>query len=70
MVDFGVGIPADELPNVKRRFGRGRTARGDGHGLGLAIVNRIASDHHGAFRLHSTVGVGTTASLVIPRVKV
>lgn len=67
VVDQGVGIPADDLPQVTRRFVRGRTARGPGNGLGLAIVNRIASDHEGTLVITSTVGVGTTATLLIPR---
>lgn len=66
VVDRGAGIPADELPRVKRRFVRGRTAKGDGNGLGLAIVNRIAADHKGVFELSSEVGAGTTATLLIP----
>ena len=69
VIDPGVGIPADELPQVRRRFVRGRTARGPGNGLGLAIVNRIASDHEGALEITSEVGVGTTATLLIPRAK-
>jgi two-component system, OmpR family, phosphate regulon sensor histidine kinase PhoR len=70
IVDQGVGIPADELPQVRRRFVRGSTARGQGNGLGLAIVNRIASDHHGVLEITSEVGVGTTATLLIPRANV
>jgi signal transduction histidine kinase len=66
VLDRGAGIPADDLPRVKRQFVRGRTAKGDGNGLGLAIVNRIASDHGGVFELRSDVGVGTTATLFIP----
>jgi signal transduction histidine kinase len=66
VLDRGAGIPADDLPRVKRQFVRGRTATGDGNGLGLAIVNRIASDHGGVFELRSEVGVGTTATLFIP----
>ena len=67
VIDHGVGIPADDLPQVKRRFVRGRTARGPGNGLGLAIVNRIAADHEGALEITSEVGRGTTATLIIPK---
>ncbi len=66
VVDRGTGISPEELPQVRRRFVRGRTARGDGNGLGLAIVNRIATDHDGALEMTSAVGVGTTATLLIP----
>jgi signal transduction histidine kinase len=67
VIDHGVGIPADDLPQVRRRFVRGRTARGPGNGLGLAIVNRIAADHGGALEIMSEVGHGTTATLIIPK---
>lgn len=67
VIDRGEGIPADDLPQVRRRFVRGRTARGQGNGLGLAIVNRIAADHGGALEITSEVGHGTTAALIIPR---
>jgi two-component system phosphate regulon sensor histidine kinase PhoR len=67
VIDQGIGIPADELPQVRRRFVRGRSARSPGNGLGLAIVNRIAADHGGALEITSEVGHGTTASLIIPK---
>jgi two-component system, OmpR family, phosphate regulon sensor histidine kinase PhoR len=67
VIDHGGGIPADDLPQVRRRFVRGRTARGPGNGLGLAIVNRIAADHDGALEITSEVGRGTTATLLIPK---
>ena len=67
VIDRGVGIHADDLPQVRRRFVRGRTARGPGNGLGLAIVNRIAADHGGALEITSEVGRGTTVTLIIPK---
>jgi signal transduction histidine kinase len=67
VIDQGTGIPADDLPQVRRRFVRGTTARGPGNGLGLAIVSRIAADHGGALDITSEVGRGTTATLIIPK---
>jgi two-component system phosphate regulon sensor histidine kinase PhoR len=67
VIDHGVGIPADDLPQVKRRFVRGKTTRGPGNGLGLAIVNRIAADHDGTLEITSEVGRGTTATLILPK---
>ena len=63
--DRGIGIPADELPNVHRKFVRGRLAAPGGSGLGLAIVSRILQDHEGRLVIRSTVGAGTIASLTI-----
>ena len=66
VIDQGVGIPAEDLPQIRRRFVRGTTARGPGNGLGLAIASRIAADHGGALEIASEVGRGTTATLIIP----
>ncbi len=64
--DRGVGIPPEELSNVRRKFVRGRLARADGSGLGLAIVSRIVADHKGTFVLESQPGSGTTAKVSLP----
>jgi signal transduction histidine kinase len=64
--DRGVGIPADELSIVRRKFARGRMARADGSGLGLAIVSRIVADHKGTFVIESEPGSGTTAKVYLP----
>jgi signal transduction histidine kinase len=64
--DRGSGIPAEELPVVKRKFARGRLAKPDGSGLGLAIVSRIVADHGGTFDLDSTHGSGSTAQVTLP----
>ncbi len=46
--DTGIGIPADDLPELFQRFHRGRnTAAYPGSGLGLAIVRRIVERHGG-----------------------
>jgi signal transduction histidine kinase len=64
--DTGVGIPADELERVTKKFFRGRTSVAGGSGLGLAIVDRIVADHQGTLRIQSDVGRGTTVSVTIP----
>jgi two-component system phosphate regulon sensor histidine kinase PhoR len=66
ITDRGVGIPADQIAQVQRRFVRGREAKGSGSGLGLAIVGRIAEDHGGRMDIWSEVGTGTKVTLVIP----
>jgi len=64
--DRGAGIPADELPLVRKKFVRGRLARANGSGLGLAIVTRIVADHSGTFELASEYGTGSTARVGLP----
>jgi signal transduction histidine kinase len=64
--DAGIGIPADEISQVTRKFVRGRKTPSGGSGLGLAIANRIAKDHGGTLSIHSIVGEGTTVSVTLP----
>ncbi len=64
--DHGMGIAADELSTVRRKFTRGRMARADGSGLGLAIVSRIVGDHNGTLVLESELGTGTSAKVYLP----
>jgi len=66
ITDRGMGIPADELAQVTRRFFRGRSAGSGGSGLGLAIASRIAEDHHGSLEIESAVGAGTTVTVTLP----
>jgi two-component system OmpR family sensor kinase len=72
--DEGTGIAAEDQGRIFERFGRGSDPTGtqppgldDGAGLGLAIVDAIALAHHGRVALSSTVGVGSTFTLCLPR---
>jgi signal transduction histidine kinase len=64
--DQGRGIPSDEIDHVTRKFFRGRHLVPHGGGLGLAIVQRIITDHGGRLSIRSTVNAGTTVSVIIP----
>ena len=44
--DEGPGITAEELPQLFKRFWRGRTRRNEGAGLGLSICSEIAAAHN------------------------
>ena len=63
--DQGPGIAAEDLPHVFSRF----FSRGDhqGAGLGLAIVQTIASRHGGDIQLANRDGGGLQATLALPR---
>jgi two-component system, OmpR family, sensor histidine kinase BaeS len=66
--DTGIGIPADELPHVSRRFFRGQRASGySGSGIGLAIVDELARAQQGSMRIVSDPGIGTQVSVILPR---
>lgn len=64
--DTGVGISADELPQVFGRYWRGKAASADrrGLGLGLAITRRIVELHGGTITAHSA-GVGSGTAFII-----
>lgn len=68
--DAGPGIAAEHLPRLFERFYRVDKARSrqmGGTGLGLAIVKHIAHAHQGRVEVESTVGVGSTFTLYLPR---
>ena len=64
--DTGIGIPADDLPQLFSRFHRGRNATAyPGNGLGLAIVKAIVEVHNGQVNA-ATSPQGTCFSLCLP----
>jgi signal transduction histidine kinase len=69
VADNGVGIPAEALPHVFKRFFRVDSSRSRGQGgagLGLAIVKSICSAHGADIEVISTVGAGSTFRLRQP----
>jgi signal transduction histidine kinase len=69
VVDTGAGIPPDQLPRIFQKFFQADNqskASGKGTGLGLAIAKEIVEAHGGSITAESTVGEGTTFTIVIP----
>jgi signal transduction histidine kinase len=67
--DTGVGIPAEELPNIWDRLYRGDKSRSQpGLGLGLSLVKAIVRAHRGDVEVHSEPGVGSDFTIRIPAV--
>jgi two-component system NtrC family sensor kinase len=66
-MDTGVGIPASDLPYIFDKFYRSSSS-GDvpGTGLGLSIVRSIVENHNGRIWVDSTVGIGSTFTVVLP----
>lgn len=63
--DTGHGIDAANLSRVFDPFFTTRDV-GEGTGLGLSICYGIVRDHGGQISVESTVGVGTTFSVLLP----
>lgn len=67
--DEGEGIPPQHLPRLTERFYRvdsGRSRSLGGTGLGLAIVKHVVERHRGRLDIASTVGKGTTVTILLP----
>ena len=69
VIDQGLGIPHDEIPNVFQYFKKTSvhpTANEKSHGLGLAIAKKIVEGHGGNIYVTSQVGVGSTFEFTLP----
>ena len=66
--DDGEGIPAEDLPKVFEPFFSTKN-RGEGSGLGLAMVDGIVNQSGGFLFIDSTVGVGTELRLCFPETR-
>jgi signal transduction histidine kinase len=67
--DTGIGIPPGEMTLLFDAFVRGSNARIaglPGTGLGLAIVKSLVEMHGGQVKVASTLGQGTTFSVLLP----
>ncbi len=68
--DQGAGIDQSDLPKLFHPFTRlDRATEADsseGHGLGLAVAQRMAALMHGRIEVHSTLGEGSVFGLKLP----
>jgi two-component system sensor histidine kinase HydH len=61
--DNGKGMPPEVLDNIFHPF---FTTKDKGTGLGLAVINKIITDHHGDIQVDSAPGRGTTFLVKLP----
>ncbi|MCE0523945.1 MAG: ATP-binding protein [Methylacidiphilales bacterium] len=62
--DHGAGIPEQDMAHIFEPF---FSTKKQGTGLGLAMVRGILTQHSGTVEIRSTVGMGTSVSMVWPR---
>ena len=66
VADAGIGIAPEDLALVFQPFFRSAAVRGvGGHGVGLALAQRIATLHSGTLILRSELGRGTVAEFAL-----
>lgn len=68
--DFGLGIPEERLDKIFDRYERAISSSNiSGLGLGLFIANEIIKAHRGKILVESSLGKGSTFTMVLPRFK-
>ncbi len=66
IIDFGIGIPREDMANIFKPLYRGSNTSGmPGHGIGLAIVKRIADLHGASLEIRSELNLGTTITVLL-----
>lgn len=70
--DSGIGISSEDIDRVFSRFWRAEESRNraqGGLGVGLAVTKEVIDRHRGYIRVESELGVGTSFTIVIPKVQ-
>ena len=62
--DTGKGMSEDVQEKIFNPF---YTTKEKGTGLGLAVINKIVTDHHGAITVSSAAGSGSTFTVRLPK---
>ena len=69
VIDYGIGIPEEELNSVFERFYQIRNkniSTQEGSGLGLAYINHLVKIHKGEINIKSELHKGTTCTVTLP----
>jgi len=69
VTDTGIGIPLEQQMHIFDRFYRvdsSRSRHKGGAGLGLSIVSAIIHQHGGQVQVVSTLGIGSTFTVLLP----
>jgi signal transduction histidine kinase len=66
-VDWGMGIPREDLPQIAEPFFRSESSEGvPGTGLGLAIAKQMIELHGGRLAVESELRSGSTFTVYLP----
>ncbi len=65
--DYGIGIPADEIPTLFSRMARASNAKNiKGNGVGLYIAGKIVTAHGGRINVDSRLNEGSLFDITLP----
>ena len=68
LADQGKGIAEDALPHIFDKFYRSKSSSvTPGTGLGLTIVHKVVTLHHGSIHVSTALGKGTTFVISLPK---
>jgi signal transduction histidine kinase len=73
VTDTGIGMTAEESEQAMQPFRQidsSLSRRYQGTGLGLPLTKSLVDLHGGEMTLESTVGVGTTVTVILPKWRV
>jgi len=65
IMDNGTGVPPEDITRIFAPFYRGASGS-DGHGLGLAIAQRVMQTHGGAISARNLAGGGLCVEMTFP----
>jgi len=69
IVDQGIGIPKEDLANIGQKFFRAKnTLAVAGTGIGIYLTKHFIELHGGEILIDSELGVGTSATITLPRI--
>jgi two-component system NtrC family sensor kinase len=68
VTDTGLGIAPENVPKIFEPFFTTKEV-GKGTGLGLAVCYGILTEHGGSLDVQSTLGVGTTFTILLPAIR-
>ena len=65
--DYGVGIPANDIPKITQPFFRADNVRQiRGTGIGIPLTLRIIEIHNGKLQVESELNKGTIVTIILP----
>ncbi|MCK5138995.1 MAG: histidine kinase, partial [Thermodesulfovibrionia bacterium] len=65
ITDTGSGIPQEQIKNIFEPFFTTK-AVGKGTGLGLSVSQSLVKEHNGEIEVESTLGKGSTFTVILP----